>query len=1006
MLRSVFLILLICLLAVSAASAREPINRDSQTGIPVSEVTAVHNTQYIDGNSILMFVTNHGNFGRDLADVFGYDYGTFFPYQGTAAIHDGSLTMSPLYAAGLWIGGRVNGQTRVAVAEYSDEFVPGPMLNGTYQNDRPDFHVYKLFQDSLAGHPNADYLNWPVDQGAPVDAMGLPLMRGTQMLWAAFNDANPQQHSNDAGETAPLGIEVQQTTWTEEGGYPVPLAFFAPVTPTQLGVSETEVSIEIVNTAALTGHEYQINTDSNDVVGRYWRLKDITTGSIILDFQTTLAGDNMIVTDGFIVQVLDPPSGFRSFSVVANAAGVLDPPQAGAFAFDGFPVPTDSTGTPLPLDENQQVGDGLWAIHTADNGGTCNGGTRGTFDAFVSRTTRDGANFPSIGQYDYEMRFTGDNNNPGVGGSYAIEWFYDDNVMWVPFELWRTGVGTPNDPSDDVRLVPYIIDDGLDNIFALESWGCPLDTIAGTNMTRSGGDGEHSASGRDDDPFTDWVYWNLPGDQTPGESGYLAAEAAMLSGTFDGSDIEHEIMARTVLINWNGHETVGDLFDTLTYPPVFTQLVPEQGTVFRIETAKTIPADSFVFIPSAAASIDTVVSTEALAVYTSFKLINKGGNVIDSCFVAIWSDPDLGGAGDDLVGCNPDEDIMYCYNGDADDDRYRGRPPAIGFKLISGPMVSDPGKMSILDGQVLFDKAEVGIYSFNKYINGTDPNNFVETYNYMRGLEADGSPYLYGGSPTRFVHAGDPVTGFGDIDTAPQDKRMMGSYGPFTFNPGDTQTIVVKMAVAPGSDRLSSITLLRDILNFDPNAPLAASTVAEPDPIPPLPRFPVYFYLGNLEGGIPVQAIDLASIRLNGSLMPDSAEVLPGIPGFSGDVLRLKYRILNIQNLYAGADLTQLQEYAISFDAGAPRPYVATGSLSFAEITVGDLSGDGRVNLTDLTQLVGYMFQGGPPPHFLASADTYCDGHGQITLTDLTNLVNYLFQNGRPPELCSYWLTE
>ena len=60
---------------------------------------------------------------------------------------------------------------------------------------------------------------------------------------------------------------------------------------------------------------------------------------------------------------------------------------------------------------------------------------------------------------DYEMRFTGDAGSPGVHGSYAIEVYENDNVFWVPFELWAIGVGTPNNPSDDVRLVPLIFDD-------------------------------------------------------------------------------------------------------------------------------------------------------------------------------------------------------------------------------------------------------------------------------------------------------------------------------------------------------------------------------------------------------------------------------------------------------------------------------------------------------------------------------------------------------------------
>ena len=42
-----------------------------------------HNT-YIDANKILLSVTDHGNFGRDLSNQFNYDYGTFYPYTDTS----------------------------------------------------------------------------------------------------------------------------------------------------------------------------------------------------------------------------------------------------------------------------------------------------------------------------------------------------------------------------------------------------------------------------------------------------------------------------------------------------------------------------------------------------------------------------------------------------------------------------------------------------------------------------------------------------------------------------------------------------------------------------------------------------------------------------------------------------------------------------------------------------------------------------------------------------------
>ncbi len=62
----------------------------------------------------------------------------------------------------------------------------------------------------------------------------------------------------------------------------------------------------------------------------------------------------------------------------------------------------------------------------------------------------------------------------------------------------------------------------------------------------------------------------------------------------------------------------------------------------------------------------------------------------------------------------------------------------------------------------------------------------------------------------------------------------------------------------------------------------------------------------------------------------------------------------------------------------------------------GDVSGNGEgPNVEDLTYLVAFLFQGGPPPPIPAAADM--DGSGEILVDDLTYLVSYLFQGGPAP---------
>ncbi len=176
---------------------------------------------YANANNVLGFVTNYGNLFYDAAKILGRNDGFYFPFTSLEDILDGVNRKTVVFDAGLWMGGQVDGQTRVTVAEYSTEYVPGPMSGGTFLPDDPTFHVYKLFQDSMESNPNQDYLHWPVAQGAPVDGSGKPQLLGDQTLWSVYNDANPNYHYNSAGETAPMGIEVQQTVWSMRSGSPV-----------------------------------------------------------------------------------------------------------------------------------------------------------------------------------------------------------------------------------------------------------------------------------------------------------------------------------------------------------------------------------------------------------------------------------------------------------------------------------------------------------------------------------------------------------------------------------------------------------------------------------------------------------------------------------------------------------------------------------------------------------------------------------------------------------------
>ena len=185
-------------------------------------------------------------------------------------------------------------------------------------------------------------------------------------------------------------------------------------------------------------------------------------------------------------------------------------------------------------------------------------------------------------------------------------------------------------------------------------------------------------------------------------------------------------------------------------------------------------------------------------VFLSFKLLNKGSNMLSDMYVGLWADPDLGDFTDDLVGCDPSRALGFCYNGAPTDAIYGAAPPAVGFDLLQGPLA--PGGASRL-----------AMTSFIKYINGTDPTSSTQAIHYLHGLNADGTPIIDPTtlSPTKFMVSGDPVASTGWVDSGPSDRRLLLSSGPITMAPGNEQDIAVAILIGEGADRLSSVTALK-----------------------------------------------------------------------------------------------------------------------------------------------------------------------------------------------------
>lgn len=100
-------------------------------------------------------------------------------------------------------------------------------------------------------------------------------------------------------------------------------------------------------------------------------------------------------------------------------------------------------------------------------------------------------------------------------------------------------------------------------------------------------------------------------------------------------------------------------------------------------------------------------------------------------------------------------------------------------------------------------------------------------------------------------------------------------------------------------------------------------------------------------------------------------------------------------------------EYSLIADTSAPYPRQIDHTAEDGLVVVGqpcvppgDITGDGGVDVSDLSRLVSYLFLDGPGPVTgLAAANYSCDSSGVVDISDLTRLVNYLFVTFEP--LCN-----
>ncbi len=201
--------------------------------------------------------------------------------------------------------------------------------------------------------------------------------------------------------------------------------------------------------------------------------------------------------------------------------------------------------------------------------------------------------------------------------------------------------------------------------------------------------------------------------------------------------------------------------------------------------------------------------------FYSHRMINRAIESIDSTYIGLWVNPDLGCYSDDYIGCDVDRNLAYAYNSDALDGNancddclvptYCTDIPAVGIDLFKGPM-NELGEELGMSTFTYYD----GSPYYTANAPNKRPKEATGFYHYLSGSWRDGTPLTQGGSGynpssqeiVKHAFSSPPNDPMGwnmcSVGMPPAgDYHMIQGSGPFTLIPGAINKIVTGVVWVP-----------------------------------------------------------------------------------------------------------------------------------------------------------------------------------------------------------------
>ncbi|MEM1328101.1 MAG: T9SS type A sorting domain-containing protein [Bacteroidota bacterium] len=182
--------------------------------------------------------------------------------------------------------------------------------------------------------------------------------------------------------------------------------------------------------------------------------------------------------------------------------------------------------------------------------------------------------------------------------------------------------------------------------------------------------------------------------------------------------------------------------------------------------------------------------------FLSTNLIYTGDVTLDSFYLGFYVDFALGCPEDDYIGVSREQNTVYVYNSDNEDEDcddivgFGANPPAVAITMLDQSRLLDENFNEIPSIR------HVSIISGDQIIS-TDqnenwqPQNAQQVYNLLQGINRNGHPVIENG----LMYDGNPLDPSGDTEYARNNeagkRRVLISTGPIRLDPGAVNEVLI-----------------------------------------------------------------------------------------------------------------------------------------------------------------------------------------------------------------------